>query len=140
MKRERLKFLERILDARQQVGAIYPETNNGLVLFAVLSNRNDEKALRENVFYDPMFIGDILAKHDTHLACITYARENCDGVLIELINIHQLFKEKARHCVSHQSPELWTSVLSTGNDHMKLVVDDVISTALPDCDEPNKVS
>ncbi|KAK8884028.1 Clathrin heavy chain 2 [Tritrichomonas musculus] len=140
MKRERIKLLEPILYARAQSGATDSATNNGLVLLAVLSNRNGEKALRENQYYDPKFVGQILAKRDAHLACIAFAKGNCDDELIELTNQYQLYKEQARYCVARQSPELWARVLSPDNEHMKLVVDAVISTALPECDDPDKVS
>ncbi|OHT11249.1 Clathrin heavy chain 1 [Tritrichomonas foetus] len=140
MKRERIKLLEPILYGRAQSGATDSATNNGLVLLAVLSNRNGEKALRENQYYDPKFVGEILAKRDAHLACLAFAKGNCDDELIELTNQHQLYKEQARYCVARQSPELWARVLSPDNEHMKLVVDAVISTALPECDDPDKVS
>jgi clathrin heavy chain len=140
MKRERLKLLEPILYSRAQAGSVDAATNNGLVLLAVLSNRNGEKALRENQYYDPKFVGEILAKRDAHLACIAFAKGQCDDELLELTNQHQLYKEQARYCVGRQSPELWARVLTQDNEHMKLVVDAVISTALPECDDPDKVS
>jgi len=139
MKRERIKLLEPILYSRAQSGSIDKATNNGLVLLAVLSNRNGEKLLRENQYYDPKFVGEILAKRDAHLACIAFAKGNCDDELIELTNQHQLYKEQARYLVNRQSQELWARVLSPDNEHMKLVVDAVISTALPECDDPDRV-
>ncbi|KAH0790147.1 Clathrin heavy chain 1 [Histomonas meleagridis] len=114
MKRDRIKILEPILYA--------------------------QKLLRENQYYDPKFVGDILSKRDAHLACIAYSKGKCDNELIELTNTHQLYKEQARYCVARQDPELWARVLSPENEHMKLVVDAVISTALPECDDPDKVS
>jgi clathrin heavy chain len=140
MKRERLKLLEQILYSRAQAGSMDAATNNGIVLLAVLSNRNGERALRENQYYDPKFVGDILAKRDAHLACIAYAKGSCDDELLDLTNQHELYKEQARYCVARQSPELWARVLSPDNAHMNLVVDAVISTALPECDNPDRVS
>ena len=140
MKRERIKLLEPLLYARQQSGAIDAATNNGLVLLAVLSNRNGERALRENQYYDPKFVGEVLAKRDAHLACLAFAKGNCDDALLELTNQHQLYKEQARYLVARQDPALWARVLSPENEHMKLVVDAVTSTALPECDDPDRVS
>jgi len=140
MKRERLKLLEPILLQRQQSGSIDPETNNGIVLLAVQSNRNPEKILNENQYYQPKYVGDVLSKRDAHLAFLAYAHGSCDDEVIELTNTHQLYKEQARYCVTRQSDELWARVLSPDNEHMKLVVDAVISTALPECDDPEKVS
>lgn len=140
MKRERLKVLQPLLERRAQAGAIDPATNNGIVLLAVVSNRNPESTLKSNQYYDPKFVGDILAKRDAHLAYIAYARGNCDAEVLQLTNNYQLYKEQARYCVDRQSPELWAQVLSPENEHMKLVVDAVISTALPECQDPDKVS
>jgi clathrin heavy chain len=140
MKRERLKLLEPILLQRQQTGSVDPDTNNGIVLLAVQSNRNPEKVLNENQYYDPKYVGDVLSKRDAHLAFIAYSHGNCDDEVIALTNTHQLYKEQARYCVYRQSDELWARVLSPENEHMKLVVDAVIATALPECDDPDKVS
>jgi clathrin heavy chain len=140
MKRERLRLLQPILEARAQSGSIDPATNNGIVLLAYNMGRNPERVLRENQYYNPKFVGDILAKRDAHLACIAYAKGNCDVDLIELTNTHQLYKEQARYLVARQDPDLWAKVLSPENEHMKLVVDAVISTALPECNDADKVS
>ncbi|EAX82133.1 Clathrin and VPS domain-containing protein, partial [Trichomonas vaginalis G3] len=140
MKRERLRLLQQILEQRQASGSVDPATNNGIVLLAYNMGRNPERALRENQYYDPKFVGEILAKRDAHLACIAYAKGQCDDELIELTNTHQLYKEQARYLVNRQDENLWARVLNPENPHMKLVVDAVISTALPECEDPDKVS
>lgn len=65
---------------------------------------------------------------------------SCDNELIEFTDQHKLYKEQARYCVARQSPELWARVLSPGNVYMKFFSDAVISTAIPECDDPDKVS
>jgi len=83
LKRGRLKLLEQILHSRAQAGSTDAATNNGIVLLAVLSSRNGEFRLRANQYYDPSFVGDILATRDAHLASVASAKGNCDDELIE---------------------------------------------------------
>jgi len=139
MKREKLSLIQGILEQRASSGSTDPAINNGIVLLAYNLGRNPERILRENKYYDPLFVGDILSKRDSHLACISYAKGNCDEKLIELTNQHQLYKEQARYLVKRQDPGLWSVVLNPENVHMKLVTDAVISTAIPECDDPERV-
>jgi clathrin heavy chain len=51
-----------------------------------------------------------------------------------------MFKAQARYLLSRADRELWTFVLSPNNIHRRSVVDQVISTAVPESTEPDKVS
>lgn len=51
-----------------------------------------------------------------------------------------MFKAQARYLLERADNELWSFVLSANNIHRRSVVDQVISTAVPESTEPDKVS
>lgn len=140
MKRDKLLLLQSILEAREATGSKDPDTNNGIVLLRYTLGQSPEVFLKENMYYDPHFVGTQLANRDPRLACIAFAKGNCDDELVKLTNEHQLYKEQARYLVSRQDPDLWAKVLEEDNPHLSSVVSAVNTTALPECTDPNKVS
>jgi len=55
-------------------------------------------------------------------------------------NKNSLFKLQARYLVERQSPELWEKVLQDSNEYRKVVLDQVVQTALPESRTPEEVS
>ena len=51
-----------------------------------------------------------------------------------------MFKAQARYLLERADRELWAFVLSPNNIHRRSVIDQVISTAVPESTEPDKVS
>lgn len=46
---------------------------------------------------------------------------------------------QARYLVERQSNDLWACVLDDGNEHRRHVIDQVVSTALPESQNPDEV-
>lgn len=51
-----------------------------------------------------------------------------------------MFRPQARYLVDRADPQIWEYVLSDNNMHRRSLVDQVISTAVPESQEPEKVS
>jgi len=79
-------------------------------------------------------------KRDPALACAAYARGNCDAALVDCSSRHSLFKLQARHVVSRADAALWDSVLAEDTPARRGLVDQVVSTALPESRQPEQVS
>lgn len=139
-KRGRLKLLLQFLEARVGDGATDVGVHSGIAKVYVESNINPEHFLETNPYYDSRDVGRFCEKRDPYLAYIAYRRGNCDEELLEVTNRHQLFKDQARYLVDRCSPELYEQVLGNENEHRNLIVDQIISTALPETREPSKIS
>lgn len=59
--------------------------------------------------------------------------------MIECTNKNQLYRLQAQYLVSRQNKELWASVLRSDNEHRREVIDQVVSTALPESKNPEEV-
>lgn len=73
-------------------------------------------------------------------AFICYRKGQNDLELISITNENSMFKAQARYLLERADAELWSFVLSPNNIHRRSVVDQVISTAVPESTEPDKVS
>lgn len=51
-----------------------------------------------------------------------------------------LFKLQSRYIVERMDPELWSKVLTEQNQFRRQLIDQVVSTALPECKNPESVS
>lgn len=71
---------------------------------------------------------------------IAFSKGNNDVELISITNENSMFKAQARYLLERADNELWGFVLSSNNIHRRSVVDQVISTAVPESTEPDKVS
>jgi clathrin heavy chain len=131
-----LPFLEATLAAGNQQQAVY----NALAKIYIDSNNNPEKFLKENDQYDPLVVGKYCEKRDPNLAYIAYRKGQNDLELVNITNENSMFKAQARYLLERADEELWQFVLSPNNMHRRSVVDQVISTAVPESTEPDKVS
>ncbi|KAH8602632.1 hypothetical protein B0O99DRAFT_697070 [Bisporella sp. PMI_857] len=131
-----LPFLEATLAAGNQQQAVY----NALAKIYIDSNNNPEKFLKENDQYDPLIVGKYCEKRDPNLAYIAYRKGQNDLELVNITNENSMFKAQARYLLERADAELWAFVLSANNMHRRSVIDQVISTAVPESTEPERVS
>ena len=131
-----LPFLESTLASGNQQQAVY----NALAKIYIDSNNNPEKFLRENDLYDTLTVGKYCEKRDPSLACIAYTKGQNDLELISITNENGMFRNQARYLLERADPEVWGYVLNADNVHRRSLVDQVISTAVPEAQEPEKVS
>ncbi|TVY52677.1 putative clathrin heavy chain [Lachnellula cervina] len=131
-----LPFLEATLAAGNQQQAVY----NALAKIYIDSNNNPEKFLKENDQYDPLSVGKYCEKRDPNLAYIAYRKGQNDLELVSITNENSMFKAQSRYLLERADRELWSFVLSPNNIHRRSVIDQVISTAVPESTEPDKVS
>lgn len=131
-----LPFLESTLAAGNQQQAVY----NALAKIYIDSNNDPEKFLRENDMYDTLTVGKYCEKRDPNLACIAYQKGQNDLELISITNENTMFRNQARYLLERADSEIWSYVLSENNIHRRSLVDQVISTAVPESQDPEKVS
>lgn len=131
-----LPFLEATLASGNQQQAVY----NALAKNYIDSNNNPEKFLRENDQYDTLTVGKYCEARDPNLAFIAYQKGQNDLELINITNENSMFKAQARYLLERSDPEIWDYVLSSNNLFRRSVVDQVIATAVPESQEPDKVS
>ena len=131
-----LPFLEATLASGNQQQAVY----NALAKIYIDSNNNPEKFLKENDLYDTLTVGKYCEKRDPSLAYTAYRKGENDLELINITNENSMYKAQARYLLERADPEIWTFVLNGNNIHRRSLVDQVISTAVPESTEPEKVS
>uniref|UniRef100_A0A804RGR4 Ubiquitin-like protease family profile domain-containing protein n=1 Tax=Zea mays TaxID=4577 RepID=A0A804RGR4_MAIZE len=69
---------------------------------------------------------------DPTLAVVAYRRGQCDDELINVTNKNSLFKLQARYVVERMDGDLWDKVLQPENEYRRQLIDQVVSTALPE--------
>merc|ERR550514_1101909 len=141
-KRNRLRIILPWLEARVSEGNQEPQLHNALAKIYIDTNRDPEAFLKNNAFYDSVVVGKYCEDRDPHLAYTAYKRAwgTCDEQLVEVTNRNGLFRLQARYLVERQSEELWAMALNPENQHRRNVIDQVVSTALPESTNPDEVS
>ncbi|TVY38443.1 putative clathrin heavy chain [Lachnellula occidentalis] len=138
--RNRLKLLLPFLEATLAAGNTQQALFDALCKIYIDSNNNPEKFLKENDQYDTLQIGKYCEKRDPNLAYIAYRKGQNDLELVSITNENSMFKAQSRYLLERADRELWSFVLSPNNIHRRSVIDQVISTAVPESTEPDKVS
>lgn len=138
--RNRLKILLPFLEATLATGNQQQAVYNALAKIYIDSNNNPEKFLKENDQYDSLIVGKYCEKRDPNLAFIAYSKGGNDVELVNITNENSMFKAQARYLLDRADEELWDFVLKDNNPHKRSVIDQVISTAVPESTEPSKVS
>jgi clathrin heavy chain len=142
--RNRLKLLAPFLEQLVSEGSHDPGVHSSLGKVVVDGGggggNNPEHFLTTNPYYDSRVVGKYCEKRDPHLACIAYRRGQCDAELVDCTTRHALFKVQARYVVERADGGLWATVLDGGNPARRSLVDQVVSTALPECRNPEQVS
>lgn len=139
-KRNRLKlilpWIQSKIDAGSQDQALY----NAVAKIYIDSNNNPEAFLKENTLYEPRVVGKYCEKRDPYLAYIAYAKGFCDEELVAITNENSMFKHQARYLVMRRQLDLWSQVLHPDNVHRRQLVDQVVTTAVPESTNPDDVS
>ena len=139
-KRNRLKILLPYLEKTLEGGSNDQEVYNALAKIYIDSNNSPEKFLQENNNYDTLTVGKYCEKRDPYLAYICYAKGGNDDALIEVTNENKMYKYQARYLLQKSDLDLWNKVLSSENVHRRQLVDQVISTGIPELDDPEPIS
>ncbi|CAJ1416618.1 unnamed protein product [Effrenium voratum] len=141
-KRNRLRLLLPWLEARVAEGNQDPHLHNAMAKILIDTNRDPENFLKTNAFYDSKIVGKYCEDRDPHLAYTAYKRAwgSCDEQLVDVTNRNGLFRLQARYLVERQSPDLWALVLTPDNQYRRNVIDQVVSTALPESTNADEVS
>lgn len=138
--RGKLKLLLEFLESRISDGATDAAVHTGVAKVYVDLNRNAQHFLETNPYYNSREVGKYCAKRDPFLSFIAYQRGQCDEEVLQVTNDNSLFREQAIYAVDRADDELWAKIFSEDNPFRRLVVDQVISTALPESKKPEKVS
>ncbi|KAJ0102219.1 hypothetical protein Patl1_06637 [Pistacia atlantica] len=78
--------------------------------------------------------------HVHNALVVAYRRGQCDDELINVTNKNSLFKLQARYVVERMDADLWEKVLNPENSFRRQLIDQVVSTALPESKSPEQVS
>lgn len=138
--RGKLKLLLEFLESRIGDGTTEPAVHTGVAKVYVDTNRNAQHFLETNPYYDSREVGKYCSRRDPFLAFIAFRRGQCDEEVLQLTNDNSLFREQAIYAVDRADSELWSKIFADNNPFRRLVVDQVISTALPESKKPEKVS
>lgn len=138
--RNRLKLLLPWLDTRIRENSTDPGVHNAVAKIVIDSNNNPEQFLKENQFYDSASIGHYCQKRDPYLAFLAYQRGQCDEELLLLTNENSMFKHQARYLVKRRDSALWARALAANSPYRRSIIDQVVSTALPETQDPEDVS
>jgi clathrin heavy chain len=139
-RRNKLKMLNPFLEQLVSEGSKDPQVHNALGKIIIDTNNNPEHFLTTNPYYDSLVVGKFAEKRDPSLACVAYKRGQCDEALVECTNKNAMFKLQARYIVERSDADLWLSVLADTNKFRRQLIDQVVSTALPECKNPESVS
>lgn len=139
-KRNKLKLVLPWLEARVNEGNQEPELHNALAKIYIDANKDAEKFLTSNQYYDSIEVGKYCEKRDPYLAFVAYKRGLCNKELLEVTNKNGLFKHQARYLVERQDLDLYAVVLDESNEHRRKVIDQIVQTALPEVKNPEEVS
>jgi tetratricopeptide (TPR) repeat protein len=138
--RNRLRLLAPLLEQLVSEGSKEPQVHNALGKILIDANNNPEHFLTANPYYDSAVVGRFAERRDPGLACVAYKRGQCDDELVACTNKHAMFKLQARYVVDKQDLGLWAKVLDPANKFRRQLIDQVVSTALPECKNPEQVS
>lgn len=138
--RGKLHLILEFLESRIADGATDVDVHTGVAKVYITKNINPQHFLETNSYYDSRAVGQFCARRDPFLSFIAYRRGQCDEDVIQVTNDNSLFREQAEYAVDRANSQLWDMVLDEKNPFRRLVVDQVISSALPACKRPEKVS
>ncbi|XP_042456042.1 clathrin heavy chain 1-like [Zingiber officinale] len=139
-KRNRLRLLTQFLEHLVSEGSQDVHVHNALGKIIIDSNNNPEHFLTTNPYYDSRVVGKYCEKRDPTLAVVAYRRGQCDDELINVTNKNSLFKLQARYVVERMDADMWEKVLQPENEYRRQLIDQVVSTALPESKSPEQVS
>ncbi|KAJ2763995.1 Clathrin heavy chain, partial [Coemansia nantahalensis] len=139
-------ILHRWLEARASEGSQDTGVYNALAKIYIDSNYDPERFLSSNRLYDPRVVGAYSEKRDPGLAFLAYSQGECDDELLRLTSDNAMFKQQARYLIKRRDLGLWAKALAgcephpLNQSHRRQLVDQIVSYALPDADDPEEVS
>lgn len=139
-KRNRLKLLLPFLETVLQGGSQDPALFDALAKIYIDSNNNPEKFLKENDLYNTLVVGKYCENRDPYLAFICYEKGKNDQELIHITNENSMYKHQARYLVNRADTDLWATVLTSENIHLRQLIDQIVGTAVPESTNPEDVS
>ncbi|KAK6460812.1 hypothetical protein DFJ63DRAFT_320950 [Scheffersomyces coipomensis] len=139
-KRNRLKILLPFLEKTLEGGSNDQEVYNTLAKIYIDSNNSPEKFLQENDIYDTLAVGKYCEKRDPYLAYIAYSKGGNDDELINITNENKMYKYQARYLLAKSDFNLWNKVLAEDDIHRRQLIDQVISTGIPELNDPEPIS
>nr|PNR52339.1 hypothetical protein PHYPA_008713 [Physcomitrium patens] len=139
-KRNRLKLLTPLLEHLVSEGSKDVQVHNALGKVTIDTNNNPEQFLYTNSYYDSRVVGKYCEKRDSSLAVVAYRRGQCDDELVNVTTRNSLFKLQARYVVERMDATLWAKILDPENPFRRQLIDQVVSTALPESKSPEQVS
>ena len=139
-KRNRLRLFRTWLEARVAEDSKDGHVYTSLAKVFIEGNNNPKHFLETNTLYDPLVVGAFCESRDPRLAVIVYKKGKCDKELIEVTNKNGFFKDQARYLVERMDLAAWEIVLIESNPYRRQLVDQVVSTALPESHSPDEVS
>jgi len=139
--RNRLKIILPWLEQRAAEGNTDVALHNALAMCYVDMNHDPEEFLNNDMNYDAKVVGEYCESRDPYLAFVAYRHGKCDDELLRVTNEHSLFKYQAQYLVKRMDAALWARVLTEEEfaKYKKSVVEQVVQSALPECDEPEEV-
>jgi len=137
--RNRLIILLPWLEQRLSEGSPDVPLHTALAKVYVDTNKEPEKFIENDMYYDASLVGKYCEDRDPYLAYVCYKKKRLDDELIEVTNKHSLFKYQAQYLVEREDLELWNKVLDENNEFRTNVIEQVIHSALPECKEPNQI-
>jgi len=140
-KRNRLRLLEPWLEARVSEGNQVPALHNALAKIYIDTNKDPQSFLANNPYYDSKIVGKYAEEIDPHLSIIAYKRAwgQCDNELIETTDRYKMYRVQAKYLVERRDKNLWAQVLSTENPNRRDLVEQVVSSALPESKNADEV-
>lgn len=138
--RGKIGILEEFLESRIGDGSTDAAVHTGAAKVYIETNRNPRHFLETNPYYNSKEVGKFCSKRDPLLAFVAYQRGQCDDEVLQVTNDNSLFREQALYAVDRADNVLWGKIFDESNPFRRLVVDQVISTAMPECKRPEKVS
>ena len=140
-KRNKLRMLETWLEARVSEGNQVPALHNALAKIYIDTNKDPQNFLTNNPYYESKVVGRYAEEIDPHLAIIAYKRAwgECDNELIEVTDRYKLFRIQAKYLVERREKALWGQVLDLENPNRKELIEQVVSSALPESKNAEEV-
>lgn len=100
----------------------------------------DQWLVDEGNIFDTLVIGSFCKKINPYLAFLCFQRGLHDSQLISLCDENSMFKHEAKYLVYRKDPSLWQSVLSSSNEFRDQLIDQVVATVLPECQNSDEIS
>lgn len=139
-KRNRIKLVRPIIENLVSSGNVDPSVHSALAIIFIESNNRPDIFLKENQFYDSLYVGRYLENRDPNLACLAYEKGGNSEQLIEVCVKNGLFKNLSRYAILRKDPDLWATLLNSENEYRRSLIDQTSQSILSETYEPECIS